>query len=128
MIKSLIRRLFLSDEKRNGLINDLRKNPNFKTNEEIGKDGNTNQSGVKLEKGKVESIFSPDLGNQKDLVLKKWHVKPGDIVQNGDIVCEIENENITLEFESFYSGKIVSTCRLNQKLTRGIEVFKIEGI
>ena len=129
MIKSLIRKLFLSEEKRNEIINDLKSNPNFKTKEEIEKDGTDSiESDSSLEKGKVQSIFSPELGNQKGLTLAKWYFKPGDIVKRGDIVCEIENENITMEFESFYSGKIISTCRLNQKLTSGIELFKIEGI
>ena len=76
----------------------------------------------------LKSISSPELGNQKGLTLTKWYVKPGDIVKKGDIVCEVENENITMEFESFYSGKIISICRLNQKLTSGIEIFKIEGV
>ena len=70
----------------------------------------------------------PDLENQKGLVLKKWCVKPGDIVKHGDIVCQIENDNITMEFESYYRGKIIFSCKLNQKLTNGIEIFKIEGI
>lgn len=129
MIKSLIRKLFLSDERRNEIINDLKNNPNFKTKDEIDKNGiDSNQLNFKLEKGKVESIFSPDLGNQKGLILTKWYIKPGDSVKHGDIVCEIENENITMEFQSFYSGKIISICRLNQKLTSGMEIFKIEGI
>ncbi|WP_223032768.1 biotin/lipoyl-containing protein [Hanstruepera marina] len=129
MIKSIIRKLFLSDKKRNEIINDLKSNPNFRTKEEIEKNVTVPiESDFKLEKGKVESIFSPELGNQKGLVLTKWYVKPGDIVKIGDIICEIENENITMEFETFYSGKIVSTCRLNQQLAKGIEIFKIEGI
>ena len=81
-----------------------------------------------MEKGKVESIFSPDLGDQKGLVLTKWFVQPGDIVNYGDIICEIENKNIVMEFESFYNGKIISTCSLNQNLTTETELFKIEGI
>tara|TARA_B100000949_G_scaffold231436_1_gene243647 strand:+ start:122 stop:511 length:390 start_codon:yes stop_codon:yes gene_type:complete len=129
MIKSIIRKLFLSDEKRNEIIKDLKSNPNFRTKEEIEKYGTDSiQSDLKLKKGEVQSISSPELGNQKGLTLTKWYVKPGDIVKKGDIVCEIENENITMEFESFYSGKIISICRLNQKLTSGIEIFKIEGV
>lgn len=129
MIKSLIKKLFLSDRKRDEIINDLKNNPNFKTREEINNnEKESNLSDYKLKKGKVESIFSPDLGSQKGLILTKWFAKPRDIVKHGDIVCEIENENITMEFESFYCGKIISTCRLNQKLTSGMEIFKIEGI
>ncbi|WP_282055737.1 biotin/lipoyl-containing protein [Maribacter luteus] len=81
-----------------------------------------------MEKGKIESIFTPELGNQKGLSLTKWYFKPGDIIKSGDIVCEIENENITMEFESIYSGRILSTCKPKQKLTSGTEIFRIEGI
>jgi len=48
------------------------------------------------------------------LTLTKWHIKSGDIVKHGDIICNIENENITMEFESFFNGRIISTCELNK--------------
>jgi hypothetical protein len=124
MIKSLIQKLFFSDKQQNEIINDLKNNPNFRTKKEI----DLNQSSGKLEKGKVLSILLPDLGNQKELVITKWYVTPGDVVNSGDIVCTIENENITMEFETFYSGKIISICKQNQELTIGKEVFKIEGV
>ncbi|WP_369800554.1 biotin/lipoyl-containing protein [Tenacibaculum sp. Bg11-29] len=63
-------------------------------------------------------MFSPELGNKKGFILTKWYFKRGDIIKKGDIVCEIKNENIIMKFENFYNGKIISTCRLNQKLTR----------
>lgn len=129
MIKSLIRKLFLSNENRNTVINDLKSNPNFKTKEEMEKKGTTStQTETKLEKGKTQSIFLPKMGNQRGFILTKWYVKPGDIVKSGDVICEIENKKITMEFETFYSGKIINTCRLNQKLTNGTEIVKIEGI
>lgn len=130
MIKTLIRRLFVSDKKRKEILKDLNGNPNFRTKEEAQKH-RTNSDGLldfKLEKGKTKSVFTPDLGNQKNLTLTKWYIKPGDIVQFGDIICDIENENITMEFETVFSGKILSTCKLNEKLTSGTEIFKIEGI
>tara|TARA_B100000378_G_C17762081_1_gene313486 strand:- start:94 stop:468 length:375 start_codon:yes stop_codon:yes gene_type:complete len=124
MIKSLIHRLFQSSKKRNEILKDLKSNPNFQTQSET----DFNQADFKLKKGKVETIYSPNLGNQKGLVLTKWYVEPDDLVKQGDIICLIENENISMEFESFYSGKIISTCSINQKLSNGIELFKIEGI
>lgn len=130
MIKTLIRRIFVSDKKRKEILKDLNGNPNFRTKEEAQKH-RTNSDGLldfKLEKGKTKSVFTPDLGNQKNLTLTKWYIKPGDIVQFGDIICDIENENITMEFETVFSGKILSTCKLNEKLTSGTEIFKIEGI
>ena len=120
----------MSDKKRNEVIKDLKSSPNFRTKEEIQKHGTDSDriSDITLEKGKVESIFVPDLGNQKGLTLAKWYFKTGDIVKKGDIVCDIENENITMEFESFFSGKILLTSSLKDKLTSGMEIFKIEGI
>ena len=130
MIKTLIRWLFLSERKRNEIIKDLKSNTNFQTKEEIQKSGtNSDQiSDFNLEKGKTQSVFTPELGNQKGLTLTKWYFNAGDIVKSGDIICDIENENITMEFETVFSGKILSTCKLNERLTSGTELFKIEGI
>ncbi|MGP1993195.1 biotin/lipoyl-containing protein [Zobellia laminariae] len=130
MIKTLIRRLFFPERKRNEITNDLKSNPHFSIKDEIQKHG-TNAEGVSdfiLEKGKVQSVFTPELGNQKNLILKKWHSKTGDIIKIGDVVCIIENENITMEFESVFSGRILSTCKVNEKLTIATELFQIEGI
>ncbi|GGZ58533.1 biotin/lipoyl-containing protein [Mesonia mobilis] len=124
MIKSLIHKLFQSSKKRNEILNELKSNQNIQTQSKT----DFNQADFKLKKGKVETIYSPNLGNQKGLILKKWYVEPDDLVKHGDIICLIENENITMEFESFYSGKIISTCKLNQNLSNGTELFKIEGI
>ncbi|WP_417799748.1 biotin/lipoyl-containing protein [Tenacibaculum sp.] len=129
MMKSIIHKLFFSERKRNEIINDLKSNPNFRTKEEIEKSGtDIVPSDFRLEKGEVQTIFLPEIGNQKGLTLTRWYFRQGDVVKRGDIICEIENENIMIEFESHYSGKIISTCRLNQKLTSGIEILKIEGI
>lgn len=124
MIKSFIHKLFQSSKKRNEILKDLESNPNFQTQSET----DFNQADFKLKKGKVETIYSPNLGNQKGLILTKWYVEPDDLVKQGEIICLIENENITMEFESLYSGKIISTCKLHQKLSNGTELFKIEGI
>ncbi len=129
MIKSLIRKLFFPTKKRNEIISDEERNSNFRTKEELEKHKtNSVQSDFKIEKGKIQSVTLPELGNQKGFTLTKWYFKSGDIVKRGDIVCEIENENITMEFESIYSGKITPTCKLNQKLIQETEIFTIEGI
>ncbi|ALM08239.1 hypothetical protein SB49_10825 [Sediminicola sp. YIK13] len=130
MIKTLISRLLLSEKKRMEIMNDLKSNPNFRSKDEIDKNGpNSNSvSDFKLDKGEVQTIFTPELGNQKGLTLSKWFYKSGDIVKSGDIICVIENEDITMEFESVFNGRIISTCRLNEKLTSSTELFKIEGI
>jgi len=130
MMKTLIRRLFLSKKTRSEKVKDLSSNPNFRMKEAMQKHGTDSfrVSDFKLEKGKVESVFTPDIGSQKGLTLTKWYFKPGDIVERGDIVCDIENENISMELESVFSGRILSICKLNEKLVSGTELFKIEGL
>ncbi|WP_064967250.1 lipoyl domain-containing protein [Tenacibaculum ovolyticum] len=129
MIKKLISKLFLSEKKRNKIVKDLKQNPSFRAKEEIEKRENTSNinSDFTLDKGKVQSILTPDLGNQKGLTLTKWHIQLGDTVKHGDIICNIENENITMEFESFLNGRIISICKLNEKLVSGTEICKIQG-
>ena len=132
MIKSLLRKLFRLDntnERRNEIVIDLKSHPQFRPNEEMHTNKSVSTSSAQtLEKGKVESIYAPKLGNQSGLILTKWYVKPGDLVKSGDIVCEIENDNISIEFETYYNGKVVWTCELHKDVTNGIEIFKIEGI
>ncbi len=81
-----------------------------------------------MKKGEIQTIVLPDFGDQKGLVLKKWHVQLDDIVKSDAIVCEIENKNITLELESFYHGKVIAMCPLHQELETGTEILQIEGI
>tara|TARA_B100000378_G_C17961784_1_gene383834 strand:+ start:487 stop:879 length:393 start_codon:yes stop_codon:yes gene_type:complete len=130
MIRNLIRRLFINEKKRIKILKDLKSNDSFRTREEILNGDNRINEAVtlNLKKGEIKSIYSPDLGNQRNLVLTKWYYKPGDLVTSGDIICDIENENIVMEFESLFSGKLLSTCNLNQKLTKGTEIFKIIGV
>lgn len=130
ILKTIFRRLFKSDEKSNKLIDTLKANPNFRTKEEIEKYGTHSQPtfGFKLKSGEFRTIKSPDLGNQKNLVLTKWNCQTGDDVKHGDILCEIENENIVMEFESFFEGRIIWCCEVNTELSIGMEICKIEGI
>jgi len=125
MIKSFIRRLIHSESSKEKILKDSEKNDNFRANAEIDE----NQvSKFKLEKGEIKTVFAPDLNNQKGLVLTKWHCKPGDIVKFGDMICDIENEYISMEFETVYSGEIVAICDVNKSLHPKAELFKIKGI
>ena len=38
--------------------------------------------------------------------LAKWHVKPGDAVKAGQVICEIETDKATMEVEAVDEGKI----------------------
>lgn len=129
MIKSLIRRLFLSERKRKEIIKNLKTNPDFRTKDEFQHGINSNRSSEsKLKKGEVQSVILPDLGNQKGLTLTKWYFKPGAIVTYGDIICDMENETIFMELETVFSGKLIYSCKLNERLNNGAEIFRIEGI
>lgn len=128
MIKSLLKKLFFSNKKRDWLIDDLKTIPGFRTVDEIENDSGTDHHTFTLEKGEIQSLFSPDFGNQKGFKLKKWYFKIGDVIQAGDVICDIENEHLLMEFESFFAGRIISTCPLNMHLRPGIELCKIEGL
>lgn len=52
-------------------------------------------------------IKMPDLSQTTDGVkLLKWHVKVGDIVKKGDLLCEVETDKVQTEVESFASGMV----------------------
>ncbi|MFW7379552.1 MAG: dihydrolipoamide acetyltransferase family protein [Oligoflexus sp.] len=49
----------------------------------------------------------PSLGADMDFgILVQWHVKPGDQVQRGDVVAEVETEKGVIEVEIWQSGTI----------------------
>lgn len=70
----------------------------------------------------------PVIGTQKGFKVTKWYFKKESIVKAGNIIYEIENENITIEFESVYTGKLLWLCPIKEELTNGTVLCKIEGI
>ncbi|MBX9944754.1 MAG: biotin/lipoyl-binding protein, partial [Reyranella sp.] len=38
--------------------------------------------------------------------LAKWHVKVGDVVKSGQVICEIETDKATMEVEAVDEGRI----------------------
>ena len=56
----------------------------------------------------AEVIKMPRLSDtMEEGVVAQWLKKVGDKVSEGDILAEIETDKATMEFESFYSGKLV---------------------
>ena len=54
-------------------------------------------------------ILMPALSpTMEEGTLAKWLVKEGDTVSSGDIMCEIETDKATMEFEAVDEGTIVS--------------------
>jgi len=56
----------------------------------------------------VEVIKMPRLSDtMEEGTVASWLKKVGDDVEEGDILAEIETDKATMEFESFYSGKLL---------------------
>ena len=57
---------------------------------------------------KVEYITMPRLSDtMEEGTISSWLKKVGDEVKEGDILAEIETDKATMEFESFYDGKLI---------------------
>lgn len=61
-----------------------------------------------LEKGNKTDIRVPRLSDDiHEVHVKNYQCKIGDIVKKGDILCELESDKFTMEFESFFTGKVI---------------------
>ena len=130
ILKFIFPKLFLSEEEKNEIINDLKSNSNFLTKEQLLRKDNSLKKEVEfvLKKGEIKPILMPDLGNQIGFKITKWYFKSGNVVKVGDIICNIENQNLTLELESNYNGKLISLSPTKEELVKGMEICEIEGI
>ena len=65
------------------------------------------ENGAEIPEG-VEIIKMPRLSDtMEEGTVASWLKKVGDDVEEGDILAEIETDKATMEFESFYSGKLL---------------------
>lgn len=56
----------------------------------------------------AEVILMPKLSDtMSEGVVAEWHKKVGDSVASGELLAEIETDKATMEFESFYDGKLL---------------------
>ncbi len=72
-------------------------------------------------------VLMPELSSdmtEADLV--SWLVKPGDTVQRGDLICELETEKSTVEFESPVDGTLLEI--VVPEGTNGVEVGTVIAI
>jgi pyruvate/2-oxoglutarate dehydrogenase complex dihydrolipoamide acyltransferase (E2) component len=67
----------------------------------------------------------PNINNQS-FKISKWFCKVGEIIKEGEIICELENKKNIMEFESYNSGKLVSITNKTENLKCGDEIAKIE--
>jgi pyruvate dehydrogenase E2 component (dihydrolipoamide acetyltransferase) len=75
-------------------------------------------------------ILMPALSpTMEEGVLAKWHIKVGDVLKSGDIMCEIETDKATMEVEAVDEGKVLEI--LVAEGTQGVKVnaviARIEG-
>ncbi len=89
------------NQQENNEQNDVKENDNSdKSPEKENKLNNDNAS--------VDYITMPRLSDtMEEGTISKWLKKVGDDVSEGDILAEIETDKATMEFESFYNGKLV---------------------
>ncbi|OED37865.1 hypothetical protein AB834_01230 [PVC group bacterium (ex Bugula neritina AB1)] len=59
----------------------------------------------------LTEVFLPHLGEGVESAeLALWHVKEGQVVTQGQDLCEVVTEKVSFHVESPHSGKIVSQC------------------
>ena len=95
----------------------------------LGLKGLINDEVVKkeeLKKGKEITIVVPE--SFHNCKIKKWNFKKGDIVDYGDIIGVIENDEHTMEFESFHLGEIYYINKTKLTLNSEDILLKIKGI
>ncbi len=110
------------------MIKKLFKNIFKIINEEKKLIDNIEEKSLILEKGKESSIIVPDFKEIKNLKIKKWHVKEGDLIKEGAILCELENEEALLEFESAFEGVILYIYPTGVIVLPNKEICKIKSI
>lgn len=129
ILKLFFPKLFLSENERNEIIKNLKTNPNFRTKDELSaKESSLKETKFKLKKGEISSVFLPDFGNENGFKITKWHFKIGDVIKTGDVICDLENKRLAMEFEVFYTGRLIAICESKNVITTGMEICKIEGI
>ena len=89
------------NEQENNEQNDIKENNN--SDQLLVKEDILNNDNVI-----VEYITMPRLSDtMEEGTISTWLKKVGDDVYEGDILAEIETDKATMEFESFYNGKLV---------------------
>lgn len=54
-------------------------------------------------------ILMPQAGNtMEEGVVLAWHVKVGDVIEAGQVICEIETDKATMEYESPEAGRLAA--------------------
>ena len=80
---------------------------NSDNNEEVAEVESNNNEVAEMPDD-VEVVTMPRLSDtMEEGTVAKWLKKEGDDVEEGEILAEIETDKATMEFESFFSGKLI---------------------
>ena len=82
---------------------------------------------IPYDDAKTTLVNLPNIQN-KSFKITKWFVKVGDVVKDGQVICELESNSIIVEFESLNEGKLVVITQNKNELKAGDEICKIERI
>ena len=89
------------NQQENNEQNNIKENDN--SDQSLEKENILNNDNVN-----VDYITMPRLSDtMEEGTISSWLKKVGDDVSEGDILAEIETDKATMEFESFYNGKLV---------------------
>ncbi|MBU3012541.1 acetyl-CoA carboxylase biotin carboxyl carrier protein subunit [Polaribacter vadi] len=72
-------------------------------------------------------VLVPNIQN-KSFKISKWFVNVGDLIKEGQIICELENNSMSIEFESLTTGKLVYITKPKNKLQPNDLICKIEEL
>jgi len=69
-------------------------------------------------------ILMPALSpTMEEGVLAKWHIKVGDVLKSGDIMCEIETDKATMEVEAVDEGEVLEIL-----VAEGTQAVKVNAV
>lgn len=93
----------------------------------------SNESGmeeISLKKGESQKIMFPkQLDEKRNFKIVKWNFHTGQVVKSGDVLCKIINdENLSMEFQSFMNGRLNYKLPVNQKLTHESVLAEIVSV
>ena len=77
----------------------------------------------------VHTIRIPDLGEGiAEVELVEWRVKPGDVVAEDQILCDVMTDKATVEIPSSVAGRVAELGgEIGQTLAVGAMLIRIEG-
>ena len=84
-----------------------KKEESSESKEDDSQDQSDNDEDAEMPDG-VEVVTMPRLSDtMEEGTVAQWLKKEGDDVEEGEILAEIETDKATMEFESFFDGKLI---------------------